>query len=42
VSSKTFNTKIEGMQGYKKPVKSKNTFQGNDGKNYDLSWIIKG
>ena len=25
-----------------KPTKQKNTFQGNDGRNYDLSWIIKG
>ena len=42
VSNSTFNTKIEGMQGYKRPAKPQNTFQGNDGKNYDLSWIIKG
>jgi hypothetical protein len=42
VSNNTFNTKIEGMQGYKHPAKPQNTFQGNDGKSYDLSWIIKG
>ena len=42
VSNNTFNTKIQGMQGFKAPTKQKNTFQGNDGRNYDLSWIIKG
>ena len=42
VSNNTFSTKIEGMQGYKRPAKPQNTFQGNDGKSYDLSWIIKG
>ena len=42
VSNNTFNTKIEGMQGYKQPAKLQNTFQGNDGRNYDLSWITKG
>ena len=36
------NTKIEGMQGYKPPKKPRTTFEGNDGKQYDLSWIIKG
>ncbi len=42
VSNSTFNTKIEGMQGYKPTGKPQNTFEGNDGKRYDLSWIIKG
>ena len=42
VSNSTFNTKIQGMQGYKPPKGPKDTFQGNDGKTYDLSWIIKG
>ena len=42
VSNSTFNTKIEGMQGYKPTGKPQNTFEGNDGKKYDLSWIIKG
>jgi len=42
VSNSTFNTKIEGMQGYKPTGKPQNTFEGNDGKQYDLSWIIKG
>jgi hypothetical protein len=42
VSSKTLNTRIEGMQGYKPPSKPTNTFTGNDGETYDLSWIIKG
>ena len=42
VSNSTFNTKIEGMQGYKPTGKPQSTFEGNDGKQYDLSWIIKG
>ena len=42
VSNSTFNTKIQGMQGYKPPRGPKDTFQGNDGKTYDLSWITKG
>ncbi|MEK9694755.1 MAG: hypothetical protein VW270_03265 [Candidatus Poseidoniales archaeon] len=41
-TSKKLNTKIEGMQGYKQPKKPQRTFEGNDGKRYDLSWIIKG
>ncbi len=41
-TSKKLNTKIEGMQGYKPPKKPQTTFEGNDGKQYDLSWIIKG
>ena len=42
VSSKTLNTRIEGMEGYKPPSKPTSTYTGNDGKTYDLSWIIKG
>jgi hypothetical protein len=30
------------MEGYKPPSKPTNTFTGNDGRTYDLSWIIKG
>ena len=41
-TSKKLNTKIEGMQGYKPPRSPKTTFEGTDGKQYDLSWIIKG
>ncbi len=41
-TSKKLNSKIEGMQGYRAPAKPKTTFEGTDGKNYDLSWIIKG
>tara|TARA_R110000796_G_scaffold4338_4_gene16824 strand:+ start:1098 stop:2678 length:1581 start_codon:yes stop_codon:yes gene_type:complete len=40
--TKNFHTKIEGQQGYRSPSKHQNTFTGTDGKNYDLSWIIKG
>ena len=40
-SKKTLNTKIPGQHGYE-PNKSQRTFKGNDGKNHDLSWIIKG
>ena len=42
VSNSTFDTKIEGMHGYRPGKKPQNTFEGNDGKTYDLSWIIKG
>ena len=38
-SRKTLNTKIQGQHGFKN---SKTSFRGTDGKNYDLSWIIKG
>ena len=41
-TSKKLNSNIEGMQGYRAPAKPKTTFEGTDGKNYDLSWIIKG
>ena len=42
ISNSTFDTKIPGMQGYKPRKGPKNSFEGNDGKQYDLSWIIKG
>ena len=41
-TSKKLNTKIEGMQGYKNPPKPQKTFKGTDGRQHDLSWIIKG
>jgi len=41
-TSKKLNSKIEGMHGYQPPKKPKNTFEGTDGRQYDLSWIIKG
>ena len=40
--SKTFHTQIEGQRGFKPPKKPNNSFVGNDGKRYDLSWISKG
>ena len=42
VSNSTFDTKIPGMQGFKPRKGPQSTFEGHDGKKYDLSWIIKG
>ena len=39
ISQKSLNTRIEGQQGYDL---KKRTFNGNDGRTHDLSWIIKG
>jgi len=39
VSSKTLNTKIEGQHGFQA---ARPSFKGSDGRNHDLSWIIKG
>lgn len=40
--NKTFHTRIEGQSGFVPSKKPKNNYIGNDGKTYDLSWIIKG
>lgn len=42
IGGKVLDTKIEGMTGFKPPSKPQKTFRGNDGRNHDLSWIIKG
>ena len=39
VSTTSMNTKIEGQHGYQP---QKQTFRGLDGKEHDLTWIIKG
>ena len=42
IGGKVLDTKIEGMRGYKPPTQPQRTFKGTDGRNHDLSWIIKG
>jgi hypothetical protein len=42
MSNKVLSTQIPGQIGYKPKAAQQNTFEGIDGKHYDLSWIIKG